>query len=364
MKERALAGGGAPAASGPSFQDIKAELNFRVRDLVRELAPGGSYSQGYYIARNPARDDRNPGSFWIRVSAPIGAWKDEATGDQGDVVDLVTYCKGLASRQDTYQWCLAWLGWAKGIDRQALEARRKVHAERARVEQQRRTEQMAKNETHAFSWWLSAKPIEGTAGETYLASRGVVLADLKHKPKALRFFVSSKHVDKAERVTFWPAIASAMCNANGAIVAVHRTFLRPDGSGKAPVDPQKKIWPHFKGAMIRLARGASKLSPEEAARKGVSGPLVVTEGIEDGLSVALACPELRVWAAGTLGNMGNVPKLACMSRLILCADNDTHPQATGGLDRALAELRRAGHRVDVARSWLGKDVNDLLRGKE
>jgi phage/plasmid primase-like uncharacterized protein len=116
---------------------------------------------------------------------------------------------------------------------------------------------------------------------------------------------------------------------------------------------------------VRVAKGAGNYSPEEAARQGARAKLVITEGIEDALSVMIACPDHRVWAAGSLSNLAHVPVLPCVSSITVCADNDwDKPQAIAQLDTAIAALKRQNIPVFVARSWRGKDVNDLLAGKD
>ena len=54
-------------------------------------------------------------------------------------------------------------------------------------------------------------------------------------------------------------------------LAVHRTYLRPDGSGKAEVHPAKAMLGAALGGAVRVADG--------------HGPLVVAEGIETALSL-------------------------------------------------------------------------------
>ena len=76
-------------------------------------------------------------------------------------------------------------------------------------------------------------------------------------------------------------------------VTVHRTFLAPDGSGKADVRP------------VRLA--AIRLAPP-------SETLLIAEGIETALS-ALQETEIPAWAAISASNMLNVqpPEFASRS---------------------------------------------------
>lgn len=349
-----------------TFGDIKAEMQNRIRQLVVELAPGGNWTGDYYMPRNPRRDDRRPGSFWIRVKGQaIGAWRDEAIDLQGDLIDLVTYLAGLQDRKATRDWCLSWLGWAQGVDRKKLEVNRRQVVMKQHQENRAEAETAAKKADRAFGIWLQCRPLEmGDLVHRYLASRGIDLSKLPKPPGAIRFHPSLEHHDDDGVITEWPSMVAAMCNSEGRTVAIHRTYLKLDGSGKAPVDKPKKIWPSFKGAVIRLSKGAKNLSPEEAARKGASGPLGLSEGIENGLSVAIADRDLRVWAAGSLANMANIPKLPCISRLIAIADNDTHDSQAGkGFDRVVAQLRTRQFQIAVARSWTGKDANDLLKGE-
>ncbi len=341
------------------FVDIKGEMLNRIKALLAELLPEGHRAGGYYISQNPTRDDANAGSFWIRLSS--GAWRDEATGDKGDLIGLVKYVLRHNDLSETRAWCLSWLGWASGIDRDTLEKSRavaSVHAKKVRKEEREAAEVNARK---AFGWWLKGeKKLAGTPVDLYLASRGIDLGRLAALPGAIRYLPNATHLSIRGDESLWPCMIVAMCNGQGSVVAVHRTWLTPDGK-KAPVLPVKKIWPGFKGCVIRLAKGESGKSPEQAARQELPpAPLILTEGIEDGLSLSLACPQYRVWAAGTLGNMANIPKHPCISSVTIAADNDFKPQAKAAFAGVLNDLKRRDFSVKVARAWDGKDANDLL----
>lgn len=353
---------------GPGFEEIRAALLSRIEQLARELAPGGYISSGYWISRNPQRDDKNAGSFWIRVrGSGLGVWKDEATMQKaGDVIALVQHCAGLPDLSATRKWCLSWLGWDHGIDRKKLETKQKADQYFREQEDRLAAEDLQRKRKSAKGWWLHGdKEITGTPVETYLKSRGIALSQLAAPPRALRFLPKAEHTDgKTGEITEWPCMIAAMTSAKGEIIAVHRTFLKADGSDKAPIQSPKKIWPHgWHGAVIRLAKGESGLSPEQAAARGIRGPLLIAEGIEDCLSLAMARPDMRVWAAGTLGNFAQVPvEHPCVSSVIIFADNDQSPQARALFDKGVKALREK-RSVTVARSPTGKDANDLLRGK-
>jgi hypothetical protein len=230
-----------------------------------------------------------------------------------------------------------------------------------RQEDRLAAEERIKNARRAKALWLNAQPIAGTLAQRYLLARGIDLALFRHTPGALRFMAECQHIDVVGVITDWPAMLAAMCDQKGEIVAVHRTYLATDGMAKAPVAPAKKIWPTFKGAVIRISKGEKNLTPEQAAARGIAAPLLATEGIEDGLSLALACPQHRVWAAGTLGNIANIPKLPCISELIIAADNDKGPAAEH-FAKVVRVLRERKFSVRITRSWQGKDANDLLKG--
>src|SRR5262245_32287097 len=62
--------------------------------LLERWLPNGKRRGREYIARNPTRDDRTPGSFSINLKT--GRWSDFATGDTGaDVINLYAYLRGI-----------------------------------------------------------------------------------------------------------------------------------------------------------------------------------------------------------------------------------------------------------------------------
>jgi hypothetical protein len=117
-----------------------------------------------------------------------------------------------------------------------------------------------------------------------------------------------------------------------------------------------------RGSVIRVARGPSNLKVEDAAE--APALVGITEGIEDALTMAIAGPEARVWAATSLSNLASVPvSLPCVAGVVVAQDNDWNkPQAQAAFDQAIAKLEGSGKPVVVMRSHHGKDLNDLLKG--
>lgn len=370
------------------FSEIRQRLIADIRSIVRELVPDGRFNGKYWIGRNPTRADKHGGSFWVLMTGQAaGAWRDEAGVrgvDEGDVVKLVQYCRQLPDLKETRRECLKLLGIsdAGGQRLSASEiAARDAERTAARLKQEAaETETREKNAKGAFGLWMGAdvlapQSFPGSVVDLYLKSRAIdLVAGLierqRHLPGALRLFAAHDYRTADGELIALPCMAALMSGPDGKARAIHRTWLQPDGSGKATLpDPRenkpRKIWPAgWQGSVIRIAKGAGNHSPEEAARRGLSGPLIVTEGIEDALACMLAKPDYRVWAAGTLGNIGHVPVLPCVSKLIVCRDNDwDKPEAVAAFERAIAALKQHGKPVHVAKSPRGKDMNDLLKGE-
>ena len=77
----------------PDFERIAHAARCDALPILRRLLPGGRRQGREYVALNPTRDDRHPGSF--RVNTATGRWADFATGDKGgDLVSLVAYLRG------------------------------------------------------------------------------------------------------------------------------------------------------------------------------------------------------------------------------------------------------------------------------
>ena len=78
--------------------------------VVTAFLPDGRRDGMEWIARNPRRDDRQPGSFKVNLST--GKWGDFATGDSGgDLVSLAAYVRGISQRDAAIA-----LGDALGVD--------------------------------------------------------------------------------------------------------------------------------------------------------------------------------------------------------------------------------------------------------
>jgi putative DNA primase/helicase len=190
----------------------------------------------------------------------------------------------------------------------------------------------------ALAMWSRSQPGSGTVVETYLRARGY----LGPMPIALHY-VTGKHPSDNQ---FHPIMLAAAMLAGDPprMVGVHRTFLREDGSGKAPLDPDKMSLGNPRGAGVPLAQ--------------VGPRVVVSEGIETGLSVqqATGIPTL---AALSAAGMQALQLPSSVQEVVIAADPDPV-----GLKAAHAAARRwhaEGRRVRIAKPTEGLDFNDLAR---
>jgi hypothetical protein len=176
--------------------------------------------------------------------------------------------------------------------------------------------------------------------QTYLAARGINLP----LPEALRFHHRLKH----PAGDFWPVMVALVTNGVDATpLAIHRTFLARDGSGKAPVDPQKMMLGPCRGGAVRLA------DPGEV--------LMVGEGIETCLA-AMQATGHPAWAALSTAGLRSLDLPQAVRDVIVLADGDAAGEAAA---RDCAwRWKRQGRRVRIARPPQGMDFNDMLVRRE
>ena len=182
-------------------------------------------------------------------------------------------------------------------------------------------------------------PAVGTLVETYLKARGISIP----VPSSLRFHPRLKHRSGSE----WPAMVGLVMRGSD-LVAIHRTFLARDGTGKAPVDPQKMMLGPCRGGAVRLA--------------DADAVLMVGEGIETCLS-AMQATGYPAWAALSAPGLRalELPMPASATEVIILADGDAAGEAAAR--DCAGRWKREGHRVRIARPPRGLDFNNLLLGE-
>jgi putative DNA primase/helicase len=189
--------------------------------------------------------------------------------------------------------------------------------------------------------WDNCKLItKGSLPSTYFEVRGCA-----EPQDAVRWHPALKH--RTGHVG--PAIVALVTDIiTGEPVNLHRTWLRPDGTGKADVMKPRLL---LKGH--RAHGGVIRLFPDDEVTTG----LCLAEGLETALTAAHGFTP--VWATVSAGNLAEFPVLDGVESLTIAIDYDK-----AGLDAFNAVAARwiaAGREV---RQWQppehGMDINDWL----
>jgi hypothetical protein len=285
----------------------------------------------------------------------------------------------------------------------------RAEVEQRRIARQRSDEEAAKQKQEsARSMWLYAAPLAGTPAQAYLEGRGIDFTILNPLPGALRYRHDCVHAEMKQKI---PAMLAAIIRL-GKHVATHRTYLeyrkgkwqkldkiwpeesrrvqRPEEYEGRTLQPHlqgyafprppvkytaKSILGSFKGGSIPLWRGDQTKSLENIAKgKAVH----VSEGIEDGLTIAMIDTTQVVRAAATLDKIGTLILPPQAGDLYIIGQHDKRRpdlprDAVMALEAAIAQQQdqaeahatESGEVRRIMMRWPPpeyKDFNDVLRG--
>ena len=214
------------------------------QELTRAL--GGRWHGSYGTACCPAHEDRTP-SLSVRGGA----------GDK-----LLTHCHAGCSPEAVWA-ALQDRGLVEQADGRPKERRPRRRARR--LVEPTSTQTSGSNQDHALEIWRTAQPPAGTPVEKYLRHRGITVP----VPPTLRYHPGARYERSGLCL---PCMVAAVQAPDRTVTAIHRTYIRDDGRGKAGVATPKM-------ALGPISDGAVRLGP--------AGPaLGIAEGVETGLSAA------------------------------------------------------------------------------
>ena len=279
-------------------------------------------------------DVRNtPGrSMFVRLKGspkgPAGKWTDAATGEHGDLLDVIRETCGLLDFHDV-----------------ADEARRFLRLPRSDPEpapQTARLPAQTGSPEAARRLFAMSQPIARTLVETYLRSRGITAL---HEAGALRFHPRCYYRPNDDSATeTWPAIIARVTDLDDRITGAHRTWLDPSGCGKAPIDTPRRAMGDLLGNAVRF---------------GVANDVLAAgEGIETMLSLRCVLPTLPMAAALSANHLAAMLLPLTLRRLYIARDSD----AAG--DAAVTALTERAEAVGIeAVAWSPRlgDFNEDLR---
>lgn len=315
-----------------SASDIARRLAREAEVVCRHYLSNGR-KQGHYWTVGDV--DNTPGrSLYVRLTGPdcgpgaAGKWSDAATGEHGDLLDLIAANLRIATLADTLD-----------------EARRFLSLPRSRAPAPARSPAPRGSPKAARRLWAMGTPIAGTLAERYLAGRSLAdlgdLSSLRYHPSCFYWREDHPPTEPPER---WPALLAKVTDAHGRLTGLHRTWLDPETAGKAPVDPPRKAMGNLLGNGVRIGEASTVLA--------------AGEGLETMLSLHRVLPDLPVVSALSANHLAALRLPETLQRLYIAADVDA--AGTAAADDLGARARGAGIEVRCLAPRLG-DFNDDLR---
>jgi hypothetical protein len=276
----------------------------KAADLARHLADNAEAVCRYYLS-NGCREgrtwrvgdvDNTPGrSLSVRLEGTgkgaAGKWTDFATGEHGDLLDLIARCCRLDAFRDVLDEARHFLALPSPDAVASMPQRPRIRIG---------------SPDAARSLFASARPISGTIAEIYLRKRGIT--DVRHHG-ALRFHPSCYYraLDQAAREA-WPALLAAVTDINGVITGVLRTWPARDGSAKAPLPTPRRAMGDLLGNGVRFGATADVMA--------------AGEGIETILSLRLVLRDMPMVAALSASHLSALVLPSGLRRIYIARDND------------------------------------------
>ena len=236
-----------------------------------------------------------------------GKWTDAATGEHGDLLDLIAANRGLTELRDVLAEARAFLSLPK------LETARPPPAPTGSPEAARRL-------------FAMSKPVQGTVAEVYLqASRHHGAHHPARSALPPPLLVPQRSWRAPSPRDAWPALIAAVTDLQGQITGAHRTWLDPTGRAKAPVSSPRRAMGHLLGAAVRFGAAHDVMA--------------AGEGLETVLSLRQVLPSMPVAAALSANHLAAVVLPTTLRRLYVARGRRSR-WATGNAD-ALAERAQA-----------------------
>ncbi len=299
--------------------DLARRLARDAEAVCRHYLPNGRRHGRYWLVG----DVRNtPGrSLYVRLTGPesgpgaAGKWTDAATGEHGDLLDLIALNRGLDAFRDVLD-----------------EARRFLCLPRSEPAHPTREPLVPGGSPEAARRLFRAgRPVPGTQAEAYLRARGITV---RLDWPALRFHPALWYrADRDAARESWPGLLAAVTDADGRITGVHRTWLDRQRPEKAPLADPRRALGQLLGNGVRFGRATDVLA--------------AGEGIETMLALKSVLPDLPMIAALSANHLAALDLAPMLARLYVARDRD----AAGRM--AAERLHARGHDAGI-------EVRDLM----
>ncbi|GLK79017.1 DUF7146 domain-containing protein [Methylopila turkensis] len=310
--------------------DLAHSLGLQAEAVCRHYLSSGRREGRYWLVG----DVRNtPGrSMYVRLKdspkGVAGKWTDAATGEHGDLLDVIRESCGLIDFKDVADEARTFLSMPSPEPEPRFQERQRP-APSGSPEAARRLIGMA-------------QPITGTIVQAYLRERGITdlrgTGNLRFHPRC--YYRPDEHAPTET----WPAMIAAVTDLDGKITGAHRTWLDPRSRDKAPIDTPRRAMGDLLGNAVRF---------------GIGGEVMAAgEGIETVLSLRQALPDMPMLAALSAAHLAAILFPDTLRRLYIVRDND--PAGDGARDSLIERANVVGIEAIVISPALG-DFNEDLR---
>jgi len=319
----------------PDAGDLSRRLAENAEAVCRHYLSAGRRHGNYWLVG----DVRNtPGrSMYVRLRGPAegrgaaGRWTDAASTEYGDLLDVIRESCGLTDFRDVADEARAFLSLPSPEPRSV-----------AAVDHPTGDRGPAGYTEAARRLWSMTRPLAGTVGAAYLRRRDLKALD---GISSLRFHPTCWYRPDDDGPTeTWPALIAAVTDLDGRLTGVHRTWLAPDGRGKAAVDVPRRALGDLLGHAVRFGVA--------------SDVLAAGEGIETVLSLRQVMPDLPLAACLSSAHLAAMAFPPLLRRLYVVRDDD--PAGDHALDTLEERTQAAGLEL-VALSPRLADFNEDLR---
>ena len=282
-----------------SIAVLSADLADRAESFCRQYFPEGR-KQGNYWQVGDTTGAKGQ-SLAIRLHAQggrkAGSWQDFATGQYGDLIDLLHERLGSVTLKETLREARCFLGEAPcpAVSREAQGAERPDAASSKRI-------------AWARKLFAAGKPVLGTLAATYLQTRGITRLGpaLRYHPRVF-LRQGEDDTDPPQRA---PALLAKITDNRGQVTGCARTYLDPSTGGLGAIESPKRILGQLHGHAIRFWSGSPRTD------------LIVGEGLENTLSVGTALPEFDLASCLTATHLGLFIPPPGIKRIWIARDKD------------------------------------------
>lgn len=311
---------------------IAEALSQQAEAVCLHYLSNGHRSGHYWLVGNIQNEKGR--SLYVRLNGPLsgpraaGKWVDAATGEYGDLLDLIRLRGNHEKLSDAIAEASRFL---------SLPGPRPFDKAPPGNAQRRCDHDTVAAARRLFA---AARPITGTLAEAYLANRSIRVPP----QSALKFHPNVYFQHHTGQSSGLPALLAAVTDNQGAFKAINRIWIDPLLHRLANIPTPKKARGHLLGNAVRFGKCANIL--------------IIGEGVETVLSLKTVRPDIAMAAALSSNHLAAFELPVGLPQLLIARDrDDAGKRAAHSL---ASQARRNSTRVQVIVPRC-KDFNDDLR---